>query len=191
MVIFDLDGTLTVPMLDFDAIRAEIGLPPGPILESLAGLADGPRAQALKVLERHERAAAEHAILHNGAAATLHTIRERRYPIAVLTRNARRWTELVIARHSLTVDALRTRDDGVIKPSPEPIHALCRETQCDPSASWMVGDHLFDLQSGRSAGCRTVLMIGDRPPPEYANQADHLITDLAELLDLLPTTAGA
>jgi len=28
-VIFDLDGTLTEPLLDFDAMRAEIGLAPG------------------------------------------------------------------------------------------------------------------------------------------------------------------
>jgi len=34
-VIFDLDGTITQPYFDFDAIREEIGLPrdSGPILE--------------------------------------------------------------------------------------------------------------------------------------------------------------
>ena len=37
-VIFDLDGTLTVPTLDFDAIRADIGAGDGPILEYLQGL---------------------------------------------------------------------------------------------------------------------------------------------------------
>ena len=34
-VIFDLDGTITRPFLDFDAIRREMGLPHGlPILEA-------------------------------------------------------------------------------------------------------------------------------------------------------------
>ena len=34
--IFDMDGTLTIAQHDFDAIRAELGLPEGlPILESL------------------------------------------------------------------------------------------------------------------------------------------------------------
>ena len=33
--IFDLDGTLTVPELDFAAIRAEMGIAEGPILEEL------------------------------------------------------------------------------------------------------------------------------------------------------------
>ena len=57
MVIFDLDGTLTVPALDFDAIRAEIGLPPGPILESLERLSQAERRRAEEILHRHESVA--------------------------------------------------------------------------------------------------------------------------------------
>lgn len=36
-VIFDLDGTITVPFFDFDAIREEMGLSKdtGPILEAM------------------------------------------------------------------------------------------------------------------------------------------------------------
>ena len=39
-VIFDLDGTLTQPFLDFDKMRTEMGLPrdAGPILEALEGV---------------------------------------------------------------------------------------------------------------------------------------------------------
>ena len=48
--IFDLDGTLTVAVHDFDAIRAELGLPVGrPILEELATL---PLAEAAELRER-------------------------------------------------------------------------------------------------------------------------------------------
>ena len=39
-VIFDLDGTLTIPLLDFNRIRQEIGISDGfPILEALATMA--------------------------------------------------------------------------------------------------------------------------------------------------------
>src|SRR5258706_15656526 len=45
--IFEMDGTLTVAVHDFDAIRAELGLEPGkPILEQLALLPE-PRAREL------------------------------------------------------------------------------------------------------------------------------------------------
>ena len=186
LVIFDLDGTLTVPHLDFDAIRAEIGLPPGPILEALAVLPAAERARALAVLDRHEQAAAHHAELHAGAAEVLETLRACGWPVAILTRNARRWAEVVINRFELQIDALRTRDDGVIKPSPAPIFELCATTNCDPRASWMVGDHLFDLQSGKAAGCATVLMLGNRPAPPYVDLADHAITRLTQLPGLLP-----
>ncbi len=185
MVIFDLDGTLTVPALDFDAIRAEIGLPPGPILESLERLRPDESQHAKTVLARHEEKAARESRLHDGATETVAALRASGRPVAILTRNARKWTSLVLQKHSLTVDAVRTRDDGVVKPSPDPIVWLCTATGCDPAASWMVGDHLFDLQSGRAAGCHTVLMAGKHPPPQYAAQADHVIEDLRELLPLI------
>lgn len=191
MLIFDMDGTLTVPVLDFDAIRAEIGLPPGPILESLAHLDDAARARAHVILERHEREAAEGARLHDGAAATLAALRTRGWPVAILTRNARRWAEHVIATFGLEVDYVRTRDDGVVKPSPAPVWELCASAGAAPRASWVIGDHLMDLQTGAAAGCRTVLMIGQGPRPPYADQANHVITALGQLIDLLPAPQAA
>jgi HAD superfamily hydrolase (TIGR01509 family) len=190
MIIFDLDGTLTVPVLDFDAIRAEIGLPPGPILESLDRLDQDRRDAALAVLHRHEERAAHESMLQIGARETIEDLRNMGFPIAVLTRNARRWARVVFEKHGLKIDALRTRDDGVIKPSPEPITRLCAENGADPAASWMVGDHLFDLQSGNAAGCLTVLMVGDGALPDYIDHADHVITALPALVDLVAHTRG-
>jgi HAD superfamily hydrolase (TIGR01509 family) len=187
MFIFDLDGTLTVPTLDFDAIRAEIGLPPGPILESLERLSAVERAAAAVILERHERLAAEESRLYPGAGETVAALRRAGWPVAVLTRNARRWAEVVFRKHNLVIDGLHTREDGAFKPSPDPVLRLCAAFERSPAASWMVGDHHFDLTSGRTAGCRTVLMLGDRPRPDYADEADHVITDLGELLALSET----
>ena len=71
-VIFDMDGTLTEPILDFDAMRAEIGLPDGvPILGHLDGLTAAERAHAEEVLLRHERAAIAQATLADGCADLL------------------------------------------------------------------------------------------------------------------------
>ena len=49
----------------------------------------------------------------------------------------------------------------------------------------MIGDHLFDIQSGQAAGCTTVLFIGQRDPPDYAPAADHVIRELCVLPDLI------
>ena len=183
-VIFDFDGTLTKPYLDFDAIRAEIGVS-GLILEAVAEMDPAARERAEAVLLRHEREAARHATLQEGAVEVIHACRANGHPVAILTRNARPSVDLVLRNYGLTIDALRTREDGAIKPSPEPILSICEELRADPKLSWMVGDHLLDLTTGRTAGCHTVLLVGDRPLPDFADRADHVIHRLTELLAII------
>jgi HAD superfamily hydrolase (TIGR01509 family) len=184
-VIFDLDGTLTRPYLDFDAIRAEIGIASGPILEALDRMSEKDRREAEAIVERHEWEAARNSELFDGAHEMLWECRRRGHPTAILTRNARTIVDFVLRKHDLRVDAIRTREDGAIKPSPEPVLSICRQLGANPKESWMVGDFLFDILSGKSAGARTVLMIGDDELPEYAPQADFVICRLAELPGIL------
>ena len=184
VVIFDFDGTLTKPYLDFDAIRAEIGVE-GLVLEAMAQMDPAARRRAEAVLLRHEREAAENATLHDGAVEVVDACRARGYSVGIVTRNARPSVDLVLRNHVLTVDALRTREADAIKPSPEPVLSICQELDAEPRQSWMVGDHRLDLDTGRAAGCRTVLMVGDRDLPEYADQADHVIHRLAQLLGII------
>ena len=185
VVIFDLDGTLTRPMLDFDRIRAEIGIPSGPILEAIKLMNLDQRPRAESILYRHEKHAAENAALRPGAAETINFLRTRGLRVGILTRNARRWASLILSNHALVVDALHTRDDGPVKPSPDGVFSLIKTFNADPSRSWIVGDYLFDIQAGRAAGLTTVLLFGDRAPPSYAHQADHLICTFPELLPLV------
>ncbi len=188
-VIFDLDGTLTKPYFDFDAIRREVGLPIGskvPILESLAFMTPDQRTRAEEILHRHEYAAAVSSELQDGAIEVLSMLRARSIPIGLLTRNSRSSVELVLTRHDINIfDYVYTREDGPPKPSPEPILAMCRRWSVEPISAWVVGDYLFDLQAGRAAGATTVLMIGDDPHPEFADQAHHVIRRLRDLLPLM------
>lgn len=183
-VIFDFDGTLTIPYLDFDAIRREIGVA-GPILEAIDGLHGKTRERAFDILHRHEWDAARHAELHSGAAEVLFECRRRGFAVAVLTRNARPMVEHVLRRFELVVDTLHTREDGPIKPAPDGVIAVCETLAVKPQSSWMVGDYLFDILAGKRAGTKTALFIGGREPPSYAHEADHVIRELPELLKLL------
>lgn len=184
-IIFDLDGTLTRPYLDFDAIRAEMGIAAGPILEAMSAMSDAARRRAEVILHRHESEAAARAELQEGAAEVIHELRERGHPVGVFTRNAQPFVSQVLSAFGIRVDGVRTREDGPIKPSPEPVFSLCREFGADPRSSWVVGDYLFDLRSGRAAGTRTILMIGSLEVPEYAHEADHVIRRLSEVLTIL------
>lgn len=186
-VIFDLDGTLTRPYIDFDRIRAEIGLPASSkrILEAIEELDAPARARAVVILERHEHEAAHASELHDGAIEVIQTLRSRGIPVGILTRNSRVSTQIVIDRHGIELDCVHTREDGPVKPAPDAIIAMCQRWETQPACVWMVGDYLFDIQAGRAAGTHTVLMIGDGPPPPFASQADHVIRRLDELLELM------
>ncbi len=187
-VIFDLDGTLTRPYLDFDAIRAELAIEGRqPVLEVMERMPPDQRAIAEAVLDRHEADAARNSELHDGVHATLEGLRRRDIRLGLLTRNSRRSVDTVLAKHDLSFDFIRTREDGAIKPSAEPVLAICRALDVPPGRTLTVGDYLFDIQSGAAAGAKTALMIADREPPAFADQADYVIRRLDEVLAIVDT----
>ena len=182
-VIFDMDGTLTRQNLDFDVIKQEIGLGPEPVLESMMRMRPTDRARAEAILERHEAVAAASSELQPGAGHVVSTIRSRGIAAALMTRNSRKSVEMFQARHGLTFDLIWTRENGPMKPSPEPIFRICSELAVRPPDTWVVGDFRFDIICGTAAGARTVLFVeAGREHPDWAAEADYVIDDLLELL---------
>lgn len=182
-VIFDLDGTLADSKLDFVAMRREMELPPDvPILESLARLDRQHADRCRDILHRHELAGAERAVLLPGAAELVQTLHFRGIHQAIATRNSRHITEATLTKLGLGIDLVLTRDDGPVKPDPWPVLHACREWGIVPAEAVIVGDFRFDVESGRSAGSRTVLLTHPHDPASYANseQADLLLSSLAD-----------
>lgn len=184
-VIFDMDGTLTRPQFDFDLIRREIGIASGPILETVALLSGAARTRADAILIRHETRHAETSELQPGAADLLAELRRRRIPHALMTRNSAASVRVFQARHRLQFDHVWTRESGPFKPSPEPVRQLCAAMSIAPSDTWVVGDYLYDVQSGAAAGAPTVLLLGDGEAPAWTELAHLRIRSLQELLPLL------
>ena len=187
-VIFDLDGTLADSALDFDAIRAEIGLQPGlPILEQLATADAETCARAEVIMRRHERDAIAGARLTDGCAELLGHLVARRIPIGILTRNIREVVETFAQTFGFAFDAIYTREDGPPKPSPAGVLALCQKLGAPPADTLMVGDFKFDVLDGRRAGSPTVLLRAKPlPPEEHAEwgSPDRVIRSLRELIPL-------
>src|SRR5262245_45047534 len=65
-LLFDMDGTLTRPMLDFPKIKREMGIGDQPILEALEALDPERRSEAQAVLHRFEERAAAESDLNPG-----------------------------------------------------------------------------------------------------------------------------
>ena len=185
-IIFDLDGTLTEPQLDFDQIRREIGLPGElPILEELAAGDQVLRARGEPILRRHEREAMEKATLADGCRELLALLGARGIPAGILTRNTRDIVELFCRTFGFVFQSVWTRDDGPPKPSPVGALALCHRLGTAPGETLVVGDYKFDIMSGRDAGCRTALVVPE-PPADLAGwgSPDLVVRSLRELLTL-------
>ncbi len=185
--IFDLDGTLTVAVHDFDAIRAELGLRPGqPILEQLAALPTDVAAPLHRQLGDIERDLADGARAQPGAAALLEALAGRGAKRGILTRNRQdlAWRTLRAAgldRWFEEGDVLG-RDDAPPKPSPAGIVALLERWAVPGSDAVMVGDYLFDLQAGRAAGTATVHFDVEGRFP-WAEHCDRQVSRLHALLE--------
>ncbi|MEC8896074.1 MAG: HAD family hydrolase [Planctomycetota bacterium] len=180
--IFDLDGTLTLPQLDFISIRAEMGITDGPILEELEALAPAQAEVARKVLEAHEEKAAITSRLQPGARELLDELRRRNIPTAILTRNSRQSLDTVIKKHHLQVNETLSREEAPVKPSPEPVLLLCRRLGTEPANTLVTGDYIFDIESANRAGAISVLLLNQNNS-RFSEQADLKIGHLEEILD--------
>ncbi len=183
-ILFDMDGTLTEPMLDFPRIKREMGIGERPILEALAELSDEARHAAQEVLSRHEEEAAGKSRLNTGCTELLDWLARHRISAALITRNSRASVKTVCALHGLKFDVLITREDGKFKPDPQPLLEACRRLRVDKENAWMVGDGQYDVEAGLAADIRTVWVSHGRTKP-FAADPWKTVHDLQQLTALL------
>ncbi len=77
------------------------------------------------------------------------------------------------------------------KPSPGLLQRAAGEHAIDLRRSWMIGDILDDVEAGKRAGCRSVLVCNGNETEWLAGpfrRPDHFVRDLAEAAELI---AGA
>jgi len=182
-VIFDLDGTLTQPFFDFDAIRAEMGLDAdaGPVLEAMKKMTPEERQVCERILRRHERRAVRESRLNEGVRQTLESLRQAGIHIGVLTRNTRANAVAVAAKHGLDFEFIVDREAGPVKPDAFGVLRICREFCVRAEDTLVVGDYLFDVLCAKAAGARSVLLVNNSRAAEFAEQADFVIESIAQV----------
>ncbi len=82
-------------------------------------------------------------------------------------------------------DAVRPeyrRDSELRKPRPGMLLLAARELSIDLGRSWMIGDSRRDVEAGRAAGCRTVLISRGAEGRELA---DHLADNMTDATDYI------
>jgi HAD superfamily hydrolase (TIGR01509 family) len=187
--VFDLDGTLTVAVHDFEAIRAELGLPSGqPILEALAALDPADAARRTLRLDEIEADLARRARPAKGAAALLDALARRDAGLGIVTRNSHANALATLRAAGLArwfpPACVLGREAAAPKPSPEGLLRLLAAWRAAPSDAVMVGDSRQDLVAGRAAGVATVHVDRERRF-RASEHADLCVDSLAALADLI------
>jgi len=178
--LFDLDGTLVEPGIDFSAMERSVlalaaayGCAPAgdariPALEAIAAARDTlevtspERARAFEVeaaavLEEIEVEAARRVRPYPNVPEMLDALARSGMRVGIVTRNSRVAVEALLARHPLHHDALLTRDDvSHAKPDPRHLLAVLALLGARPARALMVGDHAMDIAAGRAIGAFTV-----------------------------------
>ncbi len=191
-VLFDFDGTLTLPgALDFTEIKNSLGCPlHEPVLEFIDRMTDPRRqAEARDALDQLEQAAASRSAPNDGAEETIHAIRGMGIKIGIITRNS--FASISAALKNFDgigaddFDLIISRDDSIKpKPSPDGILMAARWLDVPPDEILMVGDFIFDVEAGRAAGSITVF-LSDPGKQTAAADADFVISELSELSDII------
>ncbi len=184
--IFDLDGTLTVAVHDFAALRRDLGMHPGaPILQTLR---DMPASQSEPLMTRihdWEQDLAIDARAEPDALALLEHLVATDRRLALLTRNTRETADRTLEAAGLEAffaPELRLgRGDAEPKPSPDGILRILAAWRADPGDAVMVGDYRYDLEAGRAAGVATV-WVDRHGKHDFTSLADVAVASLDVLL---------
>ena len=161
--VFDMDGTLTVGVHDFPAIRRKLEIPDGAdILHHLETLPAAERDAKHAWLLEHERELAMRSTAATGAVELVQALCERGCRLGILTRNAKELAHITLEAIGLdgcfAADEVLGRDEAPPKPHAGGLDHFIRRWQVAPSQVVMVGDSPLDLECGRAAGTRTILV---------------------------------
>ena len=192
-VLFDFDGTLTVPgNIDFAGIKKEIRCPGDvPILEFIAGLPSAAdQRQAWRVLEQFEDQAARCSRPNEGAEELVQFLKRRRIRRGILTRNRCASVDTALKNFA----HVRLADFNVIitrehvqwpKPDPEGVLLAARRLRIPAASLLMVGDYRYDIEAGQRAGAPTVFLESHHTTRRPSPPSDFTIRMMSEISNII------
>jgi phosphoglycolate phosphatase len=212
--VFDFDGTLAIPNIDFGLMRRQIDtiaerydVDPASvghlyILEMIETV----RAQLGQTgdhrgEEFHREAYASILALEidcarrggmlPGATEVLQALRQQGFKIGVVTRNSASAVRTICAVIDTLCDVFLPREVvRFVKPHPEHLQRALERLHVLARHAVMVGDGPIDITAGKALGLKTVAVLtgGARRESLLASQPDLILDSVA---DLLPRLAGS
>ncbi len=182
--IFDLDGTLTIPVHDFAHMRRELGMvTDADILDTIAATQAELRKELTGKLDRLEAFYAAKAAPALGVKELLKYLADNECKLGIFTRNTKEMAVLSLEAIGIAQyfadQAIIGRDDAPHKPNPQGLLRLLGDWQMTVKDAVMVGDFKFDLEVGRAAGTATVHVNED--PRRWPELTDYHYPTLYDL----------
>ncbi|XP_021806943.1 haloacid dehalogenase-like hydrolase domain-containing protein At2g33255 isoform X1 [Prunus avium] len=155
-VVFDMDGTLTVPVIDFAAMyRAVLGedeyvrikaeSPSGiDILHHIETWSPEKQRKAYDIIADYESQGLDRLQIMPGAAELCGFLDSKNIRRGLITRNVKAAVEIFHERFRLTFSPALSREFRPYKPDPAPLLHICSAWEVKPSEIMMVGDSLKD-----------------------------------------------
>ena len=186
--IFDMDGTLTVPLHDFEEQKRIHNLPPDlPLLEGALQLPVPQRNLVLQAIEEWELELAKRAVAAEDALSLLEFLHPQQTNFAILTRNLRSLAlvtlEAADLNHYFQAEFVLGRTCASPKPAPDGILQILKKWNASPSETVMVGDHHLDIEAGVQAGTMTIQVLRNDTDIIHP-KATVIVRSLSEILEL-------
>jgi phosphoglycolate phosphatase len=208
--VFDFDGTLAIPNIDFglmrlqvNAIAARYGVDPDQfnhfyILEMITvvtaqlgapGAGQGGdfyRDAHASILALEAECARTGGMLP-GAVEVMQVLRQQGFKVGVVTRNSEFAVRTICAAIDTLCDVFLPREAvRFVKPHPEHLERALERLQVPAQQAVMVGDGPIDITAGKALGLKTVAVLTGGSGRE-ALLASHPDLVLESVADLLPT----
>ncbi|CAA6666493.1 unnamed protein product [Spirodela intermedia] len=171
-VVFDMDGTLTVPVIDFGAMYREV------------------LGENTYTAMRSRNPNGSIDILHH--IETLSPPAQKKaYEEGLITRNVKQSVDIFHVRFGMEFNPALSREFRPYKPDPAPLLHICEAWDVQPTEVMMIGDSLHDdVVCGKRAGAFTCLLdesgrYGAHESLSEGLRPDFKVSSLVEVLSLL------
>jgi len=207
LFLFDMDGTLVKFKLDFEHLKRvtrkileDKGIyleVKGSLIETLKELRpefakEEEYADFVKGIEiiivQHELEASEKAEAFPYSIELLNTLKSKGKNIGIITRNSRAASMKTLEVSGLMkyMDVIITREDVMkVKPDPEHVEVAIKFLEKRAEDTVVIGDHKYDISSGKRAGCFTIGILSGVSSEELLNEADLIVSSLEEIISFL------
>ncbi len=184
-VLFDMDGTLTQPLIDWREVRRRLEVPEGAsIMDHIEAQDGGRRERSERLLKQIEFEAATAAVPNEGVGELIDRLREHGLKTGLVTNNHQRAMEHIVEKLGLRFDLLLSREDGVAKPAPDLLLLALDRLGLKPGDVVFIGDGRYDRAASTAAEVSYIQLDHD-PAAAQDGPTVHKLAEVWQLLEPL------